>query len=230
MMILFCFNNNEGFKSINNNDMDDNKLVNFDFPEIPKVIQLSNLKKCSPKLKFYYGYNQHYIWNNGDSVTIDVLRQNSRNYMFYNDTKFHLRGISFERSNLLLDNKTYLLQINLIHSGTLGQCDFKLIIPLEFSNNESDIDFIQSYEIPKYKCCDKIYGKVIKHQLDKLSNLLNQSTYKKYDINNKHHLLFANPLKISSYLGLDIINKLNSKNEHNIKIEDSWLDKDFLEI
>lgn len=231
-IIILYFNdkNKENFIPISDKKLDNNKLNLFDFPKIPKVIELKDLTTCSTRIKYYYGYNQHYIWNDGKKVNIDILRQVSRNYLIYNnETKFHLRAIRFEESNILDNGKAYLLQLNLIHSGTTGLCDFSIIVPLEFSKTK-ELDILNKDDIPQFKCCGKKYGKVVKQELKQLSDILNKTSFKKFDINKTQHLLISKPVKISVDLGLDILEKLKSKNENKILLEDTWLDQDFMEI
>lgn len=229
-LMTFTIKGKEKFKPMTDLNLDQNKILNFDFPVIPKVIELEKLSNCSPKINYFYGYNQHYIWNDGSSVTIEILRQISRNYLIYNeDTRFHLRAIRFEKSNILDNGKAYLLQLTLVHSGTMGMCNFSIIVPLKFTENP-EITIVKKSDVPQYKCCSKEFGKVVKEELGKLSSLLNQTTYKKYNINKRQHLLITRPINISVDLGLDILEKLKSKNESLIEDESSWLNQDFMEV
>lgn len=231
-ILLLYFNKSsmEYFTAINSYKMDLNKLKLFDFPDIPKIIELDNLPKCNIPIKYFYGYNQHYIWNDGEKVNIDILRQISRNYLIYNnETRFHLRAIRFEKSNILNNGKAYLLQIKLVHSGTSGLCDFGIIVPLEFSLTP-ELNILNKHDVPQYKCCSKKYGLVVKQELKQLSDILNKTIFKKYDINKTNHLLISQPIKISVDLGLDILDKLKSKGEDKISQESSWLEGNFMEI
>jgi len=230
ILIYFNKNNFEKFNSIVENEMDNFKLSHFDTPEIPDVIELQNLSKCSVPIEYFYGYNQHYIWNDGKKVNIDILRQVSRNYLIYNnENRFHLRAIRFEKSNILDNGKSYLLQLNLVHSGTKSLCDFGIIVPLEFSLNP-EIDILKKSQVPQFKCCGKKYGKIVKQELKQLSDILNETTFKKYNISETNHLLISKPVKISVDLGLDILNKLKSLGESEIESKSSWLENDFMEI
>lgn len=231
-VVLIYFNKNifENFNSIVENKMDNFKLSHFENPNIPDVIELSNLPKCSVPIEYFYGFNQHYIWNDGEKVNIDILRQISRNYLIYNnENRFHLRAIRFEKSNILDNGKAYLLQLNLVHSGSKSLCDFGIIVPLEFSMNP-ELDILKKSQVPQFKCCGKKYGGTVKQELKQLSDILNKITFKKYDISKTNHLLISQPVKISVDLGLDILEKLKSKGESDIEAESSWLENDFMEI
>lgn len=220
----------ENFKAINYNNLDRNKLINLDLPSIPKVILLENLPVCNRPIEYFYGFNQNYIWNDGEVVNIDILRQISRNYIIYDKKdRFHLRAIRFSKSNILDNGKSYLLQLELIHSGVKGLCNFDIIVPLEFSK-DSQLNILNKNDIPEYSCCSKKYGKIVKQELKQLSDLLNKNKFRKFNINSKQHILVSEPIKISVDLGLDILEKLKSKNENEIKEESSWLEKDFMEI
>lgn len=226
------FNNKkkEKFESIESLKMNENKLSNFDFPEIPQVIELQKLEECSEIIDYKLGYNQNYIWNNGKEIGFDILRSLSRNYLIHGKTKrFNIRSIRIGKCNILDKNKSYLLQITLITSDESGLCNFKIVIPIEFSI-EDDIKLFNKTEIPQFKCCGKKYGKVLKKELGKISDFLNNTTFKRYNINKKKHLIISQPAKISVDLGLDIINKLKSKGESEILKKSSWLEIGFLEL
>lgn len=228
--ILLQNNKSENFEPLNFNKMNGNKLGLMDIPNVPDVIELSELPKCQNPIEYFYGFNQNYIWNNGKVINIDMLRQVSRNYLIFNNSeRFQLRAMRFKKSNILDNGKAYLLQIELIHSGAIGLCDFNIIIPLVFSM-EPELKLFNKSSIPKYKCCGKTFGKVVKHDLKEITEYLSNTQFKRYNINSKQHLLVSSPAKISVDLGLDILNKLKSKNEHEITKKSSWLEKDFLEL
>ncbi|ADO67093.1 hypothetical protein crov060 [Cafeteria roenbergensis virus] len=226
-LLYFNKTSMEHFTYIYDTFMDTHKISNFDFHTIPQVIELSKLSNWNEPLEYSYGYNQHYIWNDGDKINIDILRQN-RNYISYNETKFYLRAIRFEKSNILDRGKTYLLQLSLIHSNIVGST-IHIIIPLEFSPNYG-LNIITKSDIPQFKCCGEKYGSVIKQELKQISDILNKTNYKKYHINNNNYLLISTPVKLNVNLGMDILSKLTSKYEHIIENKSSWLDNEFMEI
>lgn len=228
--IYLLLSKSENFEPLNYNIMDGNKLGLMDIPNIPDVIELEKLPLCQNPIDYFYGYNQNYIWNNGKVVNIDMLRQISRNYLIFNNSdRFQLRALRFKKSNILNNGEAYLLHIELIHSGATGMCDFNIIIPLEFSMTP-ELKLLKKSDIPQYKCCGKTFGKVIKHDLKEVTEYLQNTEFKRYNINRKQHLLVSKPAKISVDLGLDILNKLKSKNENKISQKSSWLEKDFLEL
>lgn len=233
IIILLSDKNEESFKSINLDTMNQNKLINFDFPEQPKIIELEKLPPCSEPIKYKLGLNQNYIWNNGEEIGMDILRSLSRNYLIYgnnkNNKRFNIRSLRISKSNILDDGKAYLLQLTLITSGENGLCDFKIVIPLEFSIS-TDLKLFNRDVIPQFKCCGRKYGSVIRQELEEISIFLNNANFKRYNLNSKKHLLVSDAAKISVELGLDILKKLNSEGENNILEKSSWLENDFMEL
>lgn len=230
VILLFRTKNKERFESINNLDMDNNKVTNFDFPEMPELIELEQLSVCSQPVDTYLGFNQNYIVNNGEFVSIDMLRQISRNYVIFNKKdRFQVRSMRIGKSNILDNGKSYLLQVTFVTSGATGLCDFNIVVPLEFSK-EPELKLLNKNDVPQYKCCSNKYGPVIKHDLKEVSKFLGKTTYRRFNLNSKQHLLVSLPAKISVDLGLDILEKLKSKGEDEISQKESWLEQDFLEM
>lgn len=232
LVLLLLKNSKESFKAINYHNLDRNKIGVLDFPEIPKYINLSKLTNCQDiNIKFNYGYNLNYIWNNGKYIGVDILRQ-SRNHLVYNGKPFQLRVVQIGKSNLIDGDKSYLLQLELLHSDFYRPCNFKIVIPIELTPEKSDIELFNLKDILQYKCCDKNYGRTIENNFYNLANLINQSRFKKYDLSTKQHLIFTVPLKVSITYGMSIINKLNSKYEHKIvnKSKYNWLDYELMDL
>ena len=224
--------NFESIESIDSLKMDENKLINFDFPEVPSVIELSKLAECDEKIEYNLGLNNNYIWNNGQEIGIDILRSLSRNYLIHgneNKKRFNIRSLRIGKSNILDNGKAYLLQMTLITSGESGMCDFKIIIPFEFSL-EADLKLFNKKDVPQFKCCGRKYGRVLKQELGEISDFLNKSAFRRYNINKTKHLIISEPAKINVDLGLDMIEKLKSEGEADILEKSSWLENDFLEL
>lgn len=235
--ILFCIllliyvlkNVSETFESINSNDMNTQKLGVLNLPNIPEIIIPEKLPDCTVPIDFKYGYNENYIWNDGESVNIDVLRQVSRNYLLYNNKdRFQLRAVRFTESNILDGDKGYLLQLVLVHSNPRGVCNFDIIIPLSFSKN-NELHIITKDEIPQYKSGGKEFGNIVKQNLEEISEFLKKTRFRKYDINKNQHLLITDPMNFSVEIGMEILNKMKTR-EDELNNQETWLDKDFMEI
>jgi len=219
----------EGIVPTNNDTMDTHKIGVLDFPNIPKVIKLDNLPDCTVPITFRYGYNQNYIWNNGDYVNIDILRQISRNYILYNNKdRFQLRAVRFSKCNILDNGNAYLLQMFLVHSSPLAQCNFDIVIPLKFTRNNT-LQLVTKDQVPQYEGGGKTFGGIVKSELGVISNFLTNTKFKKYDINKKQHIMVSKPMEIDVELGMDILNKLEPT-ANKILNEESWLENDFMEI
>ena len=230
VILLLNKDNKENFESINNINMDNNKISHFDFPEMPDVIELEKLPLCSEPVDTYLGYNQNYLWNNGEFINVDMLRQVSRNYIIFNKKdRFQVRAMRIGKSNILDNGKSYLLQLTFVTSGSTGMCDFNIVVPLVFSK-VPELKLLNKSDIPQYKCCGNKFGPVIKHDLTEINEFLGKTTYRRYNLNSKQHLLVSLPAKISVDLGLDILEKLKSKGEDDILEKASWLEQDFLEM
>jgi len=225
------FGTKEYFESIMaNSHMNENSLKHFKSPEIPKVLEISTLPKCSYSMKYFYGKNVNYIWNNGEYVNIPILRQTTRNYLIYQDKKYKLTDIRIGSSVITMKNKPHLLQINFIHSNPTATCDLHIIVPLVLTkdNISKEIEFIPKEEIPQYRGGTRDFGRVLNIDLKNIGMLLEKQTFYKYDLLKNYNWLICEPMNMEPELGLRFIESLKVKYEENIKQQETnFLEDDY---
>lgn len=225
------FGRTENFDSImEQNHMVHNSLKHFKSPEFPKVLEISNLPKCTYSMRYFYGKNVNYIWNNGKFVNIPILRQTTRNYIIYEDRKYKLTDIRFSPSVLTMKNKPHLLQIAFIHSDPTAKCEIHIIVPLIFSktNNVKELEFLNKNDIPQYRGGTRDFGKVLNLQLQDIGQHLEKQTFYKYELLKNYTWLITEPKNINIELGLRLDESLKVKYRDRIlNQETNFLDDDY---
>jgi hypothetical protein len=216
----------ERFESINSNSLVNNSVSNINSPNFPKYLELKNLSRCSSPLRFFYGLNKNYLWNDGRKINMEVLRQESRNFVVYRDEKYKLRDLFYKSSNLLLNGKPVHFQLNLYHSNINGDCDMEIIIPLIMSKNNivRDVELLEKRRIPEYRGESKKFGSVNMIDLSVIGNLLKKSEYYKYNLSDKYHWLITDPVNISLDYGVSLDRALRDKYSERILNESSLFD------
>jgi len=209
----------EPFKALNADTHMENSNVNlFKAPEPPGYLVLDKLPECTYSLKFFYGKNKNYLWNNGKYINMEVLRQDTRNYLIFQDDKYKLRDIRLQVASIIAGGKPSHFQLNLVHSNTTATCDLEIIIPIIISreDNVRELEFLKEDEVPQFMGGGREFSQVVEVDMKDIGNLLEKQRFYKYDLLKNYNWLITKPMNININLGLKIDEALKSMFEQKI--------------
>jgi hypothetical protein len=218
----------ENFQALNSEShMINSSLDHFKAPEPPGYLEIDKLPECTYSLKFFYGKNKNYIWNNGKFINMEVLRQDTRNYLIFQDEKYKLRDIRLQIASIIANGKPSHFQLNLVHSNTTATCDLEIIIPIIISreDNVKELEFLTEEQVPQFLGGGREFSNVIEVNMKDIGSLLEKQKFYKYDLLKNYNWLITKPMNININLGLRIDEALKSMFEQKIldKADESLL-------
>jgi len=220
LLIFFILKNNKE----NMTNYNYKPLKYFASPQLLPKIEILNLPKVELDLTFKYCLNENYLFNDGKEIY-----QNSKNHfsnrVLIDGYRFGFSKILFTRSIFSWDKYNIKLELRIRNVSGKNSKIIDFIIPLiledirlkksESECNNLDIDYFinnlinRDDEIPLFKCCKPIKGKVIKFNLNLISKILmNEKYFYNYKMDNFIDFFVTRPFKFDKIMGNNLLRKL----------------------
>lgn len=206
LLIILSFYSNEKMTDNYNGYLNNTTsvIIQNNIYEKNEPIEILNLPQCEKNILVDYGLNINTINNNGIAVN-QIINDPLLHTIEIDNINYNLVLVEFRKTNFTFDGKPIGLTLHLTHSDYNKQEKFNIIIPLDFVDDDENIETFKNLF---YNKIDNFFTKHIPEALEKIDN---KNIHLINDINN-----IGNVKKKTDYLK----NKFNNlKNKFNLFIK-----------